>query len=144
MTIKRFKKRVYGPLTELLFDDDISLEDCSNKDKLIGIIGENNLNKSLFKQVLLDELVTLSQNMKGTVKDKIKAIYQTLGLDQLSRKKIKSIRWSNIADGLDELLKLDIPDHLKEIKKLKNSSNENYQQILINWLTNICGWLIMV
>lgn len=123
MTIKRFKKRVYGPLTELLFDDDISLEDCRNKDKLIGIIGENNLNKSLFKQVLLDELVTLSQNMKGTVKDKIKAIYQTLGLDEVSRKKIKSFRWSNIADGLDELLKLDIPDHLKEIKKLKNSKN---------------------
>ena len=83
-------------------------------------VADNRINR----QVLIDQMIDLSVNLKGEIKEDIQKLYLRLGLKQDSLEKAYSRKWHQNVKGFKELAFMNIPDANEQIIKSLNASNE--------------------
>ena len=76
------------------------------------------------RQILIDQMIDLSVNMKGEIKEEIKNLYLGLGLKRDSLEKVSSKKWHKKIKGFRELAFMNIREANEEIIESLNSSNE--------------------
>jgi hypothetical protein len=76
------------------------------------------------RQVLIDEMIDVSINLKGEEARKLLSLYKHLGLDRDSLARANSQRWHKKIKGFRELAFMNIRDGNDAIYKALNSSNE--------------------
>ncbi len=76
------------------------------------------------RQVLIDQLIDVSVNLKGDASAKLLTLYKHLGLDRDSIARAHDHRWHKKIKGFRELAFMDIKDANTAIYKALNSSNE--------------------
>jgi HEAT repeat protein len=76
------------------------------------------------RQVLIDQLIDVSVNLKGDASKKLLSLYKHLGLDRDSISRAYDYRWHKKIKGFRELAFMDIKDANTAIYKALNSSNE--------------------
>ena len=76
------------------------------------------------RQVLIDQMIDVSVNLKGEEAKKLFSLYKHLGLDRDSIKRANDIRWHKKIKGFRELAFMNIKDANDVIYKALNSSNE--------------------
>ena len=83
-------------------------------------MADNRINR----QVLIDQMIDLSVNLKGEIKEDIQKLYLRLGLKRDSLEKAYSRKWHQNVKGFRELAFMNIRDANEQIKKSLNASNE--------------------
>ena len=76
------------------------------------------------RQVLIDQMIDVSINLKGEESKKLISLYNLLSLDKSSIKKANSRRWHIKIKGIRELAFMNIKEANAVIYKALNSSNE--------------------
>jgi HEAT repeat protein len=76
------------------------------------------------RQVLIDQMIDVSINLKGEENHKLRSLYKLLGLDRDSIAKAHNYRWHKKIKGFRELAFMNIKDANAAIYKALNSSNE--------------------
>ena len=76
------------------------------------------------RQVLIDEMIDVSINLKGEEARKLLSLYKHLGLDRDSMARARSLQWHKKIKGFRELAFMNIRDGNDAIYKALNSSNE--------------------
>jgi hypothetical protein len=120
----RFKQLCYGPISDLLFDDDPERLIQLKKDDLVALFPKGHLNIELFKDVIIHEIISLNKNMKGDFKARLKLIYRKLELDRHSIQKLSSKRWDTVTSGIVEINEMDVIEAAPIVEKF--ASHENF------------------
>jgi hypothetical protein len=76
------------------------------------------------REVLIDQMIDVSINLKGNESNKLISLYKLLGLDRDSISKVNSRRWHKKIKGFRELAYMNIKDANASIYEALNSSNE--------------------
>ena len=76
------------------------------------------------RQLLIDQMIDLSINLKGEIKETIKELYLFLGLKEDSLKKAYSKKWHENVKGIRELAYMNIREASEKILDSLNSNNE--------------------
>lgn len=76
------------------------------------------------RQVLIDQMIDVSINLKGDAEQKLRALYLDLGLDNDSIKRANDRRWHKKIKGFRELAFMNIKDANPAIIKALDSNNE--------------------
>ena len=76
------------------------------------------------RQVLIDQMIDLSVNLQGEIKEKIQELYLRLGLNRDSLEKAYSRKWHNNVKGFRELAFMNVRDANDKIIESLNSNNE--------------------
>ncbi|MBN2634541.1 MAG: HEAT repeat domain-containing protein [Bacteroidales bacterium] len=76
------------------------------------------------RQVLIDQMIDVSVNLKGDEAKKLTGLYKHLGLDRDSIDRANDRRWHKKIKGFRELAFMNIKDANEAINKALNSSNE--------------------
>ncbi len=76
------------------------------------------------RQVLIDQMIDVSVNLKGETGKKLNRLYRELGLDKDSLKSARSRRWHIKIKGFRELAFMNIKDANNEMYEAINSKNE--------------------
>jgi len=76
------------------------------------------------RQVLIDQMIDVSINLKGEEARKLLGLYKYLGLDRDSIERARDYRWHKKIKGFRELAFMNIKDANDTIYKALNSSNE--------------------
>jgi len=103
-------------LMDYLFEEDRREE--ARKD--IEEIAANQFDR----QLLIDQMIDLSINLKGEIKETIKELYLFLGLKEDSLKNVGSKKWHEKVKGIRELAYMNIRDAAGQILESLNSNNE--------------------
>lgn len=80
-------------------------------------------NNRINRQILIDQMIDLSVNLKGEIKEVIQDLYLRLGLKRDSLEKAYSRKWHQNVKGFRELAYMNIRDANEEIFKSLNSRN---------------------
>ena len=78
---------------------------------------------ALARQLLIDEIIHIKKNLTGNAVDLLCEIYTTLGLDIVSRKKLKSRHWQEKAKGIREISEMNDTAMLETVQSFLYSSN---------------------
>ena len=81
-------------------------------------------NNHMSRQVLIDQMIDLSINLKGEIKETIKDLYLRLGLKQDSLEKAYSKKWHKNVKGFRELAFMNIRDANEKIIENLNSRHQ--------------------
>jgi HEAT repeat protein len=81
-------------------------------------------NNRIKRQILIDQMIDLSVNLKGEIKQEIQYLFLRLGLKKDSLEKAHSRKWHENVKGFRELAYMNIRDANEQIIKSLNSSNE--------------------
>lgn len=103
-------------LMDFLFDEEKREEAYQELNK----VAHNPMNR----QVLIDQMIDLSVNLKGEIREMIQALYVRLGLKKDSLRKAHSRKWHENVKGFRELAFMNIRDANKKIIESLNSNNE--------------------
>lgn len=76
------------------------------------------------RQVLIDQMIDVSVNLKGDAEKKLTGLYKHLGLDRDSIQRAQDRRWHKKIKGFRELAFMNIKDANSEMYRALNSSNE--------------------
>ncbi len=76
------------------------------------------------KQLLIDQMIDVSVNLKGDAEEKLMKLYRELGLDKYSLKRATSLRWHIRIKAFRELAFMNITEAHDIIYKSINSRNE--------------------
>jgi len=76
------------------------------------------------RQVLIDQIIDVSVNLKGDSEQKLNDLYKQLGLQNDSIRKATSRKWHHKVKGFRELAFMNIRDANDEMYKALNSLNE--------------------
>lgn len=76
------------------------------------------------RQILIDQMIDLSINLKGAIKELIRTLYLKLGLKEDSLSKAYSRKWHENVKGFRELAFMNIRDANERIIESLNSNNE--------------------
>ncbi len=76
------------------------------------------------RQVLIDQMIDVSVNLKGEEAKKLFSLYKHLGLDRDSIKRANDVRWHKKIKGFRELAFMNIKDANDVMYRALNSSNE--------------------
>jgi len=76
------------------------------------------------RQILIDQMIDVSINLKGDTENKLQNLYLSLGLDEDSIKRAHDFRWHKKIKGFRELAFMNIKDANNEIRRVLNSGNE--------------------
>lgn len=91
------------------------------------------------RQLLIDQMIDVSVNLKGDSENKLQNLYLSLGLDKDSVKRAHDFRWHKKIKGFRELAFMNIKDANDQIYKALDSRNEILRmeaQIALVRLTN--------
>ena len=83
-------------------------------------VAHNRINR----QILIDQMIDLSVNLKGEIKEVIQSLYLRLGLKSDSMRKAYSRKWHENVKGFRELAFMNIRDANEKITESLNSQNE--------------------
>jgi hypothetical protein len=112
-----YLKEVYQlKLMDYLFEDE-KQDEVRNDLKEIA---ENRFDR----QLLIDQMIDLSINLKGEIKETIKELYLFLGLKEDSVRKVQSKKWHENVKGIRELAYMNIREASEKILEYLNSTNE--------------------
>ena len=112
-----YLKEVYQlKLMDYLFEDE-KQDEVRNDLKEIA---ENRFDR----QLLIDQMIDLSINLKGEIKETIKELYLFLGLKEDSVRKVQSKKWHENVKGIRELAFMNIREASEKILEYLNSTNE--------------------
>lgn len=103
-------------LMNYLFDEEKREEAF----KELDYVADNRINR----QVLIDQMIDLSVNLKGEIKDDIQQLFLRLGLKKDSLNKAYSRKWHQNVKGFRELAFMNIRDANEQIIKSLNSNND--------------------
>ncbi|MDF1575015.1 MAG: HEAT repeat domain-containing protein [Bacteroidales bacterium] len=104
---------------ELLMDYLFDKEKQEEAFKELNWVANNRINR----QILIDQMIDLSINLKGEIREVIQALYIRLGLKKDSLAKAYSRKWHENVKGFRELAFMNIWDANEQIIKSLNSSN---------------------
>ncbi len=76
------------------------------------------------RQILVNQLIDLSVNMKGEINEAVKDLYLKLGLKKDSLEKVRSRKWHKNIKGFRELAFMNIREANEKIFQCLNSPNE--------------------
>ena len=76
------------------------------------------------RQVLIDQIIDISINLKGEAGEKLQNLFLELGLDKDSLKKARSKKWHIKIKGFKELAFMNLKDGNEEILKALQSKND--------------------
>jgi hypothetical protein len=76
------------------------------------------------RQVLIDQMIDVSINLKGEESQKLIGLYKHLGLDRDSLSRARDYRWHKKVKGFRELAFMNIKDANASIYKALNSTND--------------------
>ncbi|MBE0677246.1 MAG: SPOR domain-containing protein [Bacteroidales bacterium] len=76
------------------------------------------------RQVLIDQMIDVSANLKGDSEEKLMKLYKELNLDEDSLARVRSRKWHKKIKGFRELAFMGIRDGNDEMYKALNSRNE--------------------
>ncbi|MDX9903544.1 MAG: SPOR domain-containing protein [Bacteroidales bacterium] len=97
-------------------------------DYLFGNTGSDQFMKiasdNFRRQVLIDQMIDVSVNLKGETEEKLMNLYRELNLDQDSLARARSRKWHKKIKGFRELAFVGITDGNDEIYRALNSRNE--------------------
>jgi len=111
--LRQFLLEKYQSLiVEYLYGDTVS-------DEFLKIASD-----SFRRQVLIDQIIDVSVNLKGDSEQKLNDLYNQLGLHHDSIRKAYSRKWHLKVKGFRELAFMNIKDANNEIYKSLNSANE--------------------
>ena len=85
---------------------------------------EENAENRFDRQLLIDQMIDLSINLKGDIKETVMELYLILGLKGDSLKKVFSKKWHENVKGIKELAYMNIREASEKILEYLNSSNE--------------------
>ena len=91
------------------------------------------------RQVLIDQMIDVSANLKGDTVQKLAGLYKNLNLDNDSKERARSSKWHVKIKGFRELAFMNIKDANEDIYAALNSSNEILRmeaQIALVWLSD--------
>ncbi|MEA3461807.1 MAG: hypothetical protein U9R49_08005, partial [Bacteroidota bacterium] len=80
-------------------------------------------NNRINRQILINQMIDLSVNLKGEIKEVIQDLYLRLGLKRDSLEKAHSRKWHQNVKGFRELAYMNIRDANEQIIKSLNSRN---------------------
>lgn len=103
-------------LMNYLFDEEKKEEAFEHLNR----IADNRMNR----QILIDQMIDLSVNLKGEIKDEVQKLYLRLGLKKDSLEKAYNRKWHQNVKGFRELAFMDVREANEQILKSLNSSNE--------------------
>jgi len=103
-------------LMDYLFDDQ-KQEAAFNE---LNTVAHSRINR----QILIDQMIDLSVNLKGEIKEVIQALYIRLGLQKDSLEKAYHGKWHENVKGFRELAFMNIRDANDQIIKSLNASND--------------------
>lgn len=111
--LKQYLMEKYqGLIIDYLFGDNISDD--------FGRIASDDFRR----QVLVDQMIDVSVNLKGDAEDKLRRLYLLLGLDRDSTLKARSRKWHRKIKGFRELAFMNIRDANDAMYQALNSGNE--------------------
>ncbi len=134
---KRFKKLTYGPLSTLLFEHDLVQINEFSKSEIEGFLPKNYISNRLFKEVMIQEIISLNKNMKGDFKVKLKLIYRKLELDKITLKKLKSHRWDIVTMGIVEVNEMDVIEAIPMVENYISDKNFYIRSNAVATLLNL-------
>ncbi len=105
---------------QLLVDYLFTIEESSFIPNEIRKIAESPFNR----KILIDQIIDLSINLSGEVKEKLQHLFLLLNLDRDSIKKAYSQKWDIKVKGFRELAFMNIPDANEEISRSLQSYND--------------------
>jgi hypothetical protein len=105
-------EKYQGLIVEYLYGDTVS-------DEFLKIASDN-----FRRQVLIDQIIDVSVNLKGDSEEKLNILYNKLGLRHDSIRKAYSRKWHFKVKGFRELAFMNIKDANEEIFNALNSANE--------------------
>ncbi|MEN8227080.1 MAG: HEAT repeat domain-containing protein [Bacteroidota bacterium] len=115
--LKEYLKEEYQQkLMDYLFEEDKRDQAFTDLER----IASNKFNR----QILIDQMIDLSINLKGEIKEVIKKLYLLLGLKKDSLAKAYSRKWHENVKGFRELAFMNIREANEKILESINSSNE--------------------
>ena len=113
-----YLKEVYQlKLMDYLFEEEKRDEVRKDLEEIAG-------NNRFDRQLLIDQMIDLSINLKGEIKETIKELYLYLGLKEDSLKKAHSKKWHENVKGIRELAYMNIREASGKIMESLNSNNE--------------------
>ncbi len=111
--LRQYLSETYqGMIVDYLFSD-------INADKFIEIASNR-----YRRQVLIDQMIDVSINLKGDTENKLQNLYLSLGLEKDSIERAYDFRWHKKIKGFRELAFMNIKDANSAIYKALNSKNE--------------------
>lgn len=120
---QRFKNLCYEPLSNLLFEYELAdLKEFSPR-KMWEFFPSTEAGNKLFKDVMIQEIISLNKNMKGDFKMKLKLVYRRLGLVDHSFKKLESSHWDVVTTGLVEINEMDVVEAAPLVQKYTHHQN---------------------
>ena len=105
-----------GLLMDYLFDE----EKQDDAFRQLNKVAHNPMNR----QVLIDQMIDLSVNLKGEIREKIQSLYLRIGLKKDSLRKAYSRKWHENVKGFRELAFMNIREANEKIIESLNSTNE--------------------
>ena len=114
--VEYLKEEYQQKLMDYLFDEKARVQSLKDLQRIAS--GRFN------RQVLIDQMIDLSVNLKGRIKEMIRELYLALGLKEDSLKKAFSRKWHKNVKGFRELAFMNIRDANRKILECLNSSNE--------------------
>jgi hypothetical protein len=134
---QRFKNLCYEPLSNLLFE--VELEDLKefSVSKICGYFPSAQFDNTLFKDVMIQEIISLNKNMKGDFKTKLKLIYRKLNLVAHSFKKLESSKWDVVTTGLVEINEMDVIEAAPIVQKFTHHENFHIRSQAVATYLNI-------
>lgn len=134
---ERFKNLSYEPLSNLMFEHDLKEIEAFTKSELEIFFPINHINKPLFKDVMIQEIILLNKNMKGDFKSKLKLIYRKLDLVSHTLKKLNAKRWDIVTSGIVEVNEMDVTEATEQVLQFVNHKNFYIRSNAIATLLNI-------
>ena len=123
-----YKKRISLKIKS--WEDQVSLivstavlnldEDCNE----IILKNANKLKNQRFRQYLLHEIILAKKSLSGSAAENIKKLYETLGLNNDSFKKLRNKKWHIKAKAVHELAIMEQEKYVKQIFRLTNNKSE--------------------
>ena len=134
---KEYEAMIIGPISEILFEKSLEEIDALTEADILQIFPEKHYKRKLFKQVLIENIISLNKKMKGDFKDKLKSLYKKFGLDIISITKLKNKRWDIVTNGLVHINEMDLVEALPKVRDLTDSSNFYIRSQAISTVLNL-------
>ncbi|SIN75673.1 hypothetical protein [Algoriphagus halophilus] len=134
---EKYEAQIIGPLSAVLFEKSEEEIELMRDADIYAIFPEKDFKKKLFKEVLIEKIISLNKKMKGDFKDKLKSLYKKFKLDVISFQNLKSKRWDVVTRGLVEINEMDLVEALPQVRELTNASNFYIRSQSIATLLNL-------
>lgn len=135
--LKEYENIIVDPLTSLLFEKELEEINEMKSEDFHEYFPKEYLGHHLFKEVLIDNILSLNKKMKGEFKGKLKLIYQKLGLDKFSLEMLESTKWHKVTEALVQINEMDLLEALPRVEKHANSENFYVRSQAVATLLNL-------